>query len=371
MNHPASYHIFRKHGWLLVLCIAILIAGKFFVYHRIPQSTQEVQTVQKQWYQELKDYPLISETELDAADYLYVLYEQYIGSLPPQNERTPAQHAAYQLYFSAWKDVNTAVTSTLDVNHLILFTRNGTGFLPPNFLRTPIEQFPYISTYDEPKITSPLELDLFFRLQGTHLVYLILAFLSVVVWGKYYEAEISITAQIAFNGRKYQWSLRLWLCVFCLFFTLLNDGMDVLISGVYQNPDVWSASLQSFSSFSSTYANLSIGDAVIILMVARFICNVALCFAAEYLATILRSVRNTGITLASALMLLFFFARTLQYTDWASALFLGYSPMFRTIQSACYISFLNSTTLHVALVINIFALIITSFCLWLKSKQNT
>lgn len=309
----AAYRIFCKNFFVLLAIIFVFLAGKLLSVKSAVAYDLDQKTLNN-WAEQCVSYD---------DDAIRSFINQSAETLANADRAVKAAQSAFSSSFS----------NRLEIQKLISFARNGEGQLPYTLPNNYMELLPFYQKLNTPIVINEIPYDIYFQLQSTNIVPVLVLVIGSVFWGIHYEAEIYKFTSAVKYGRKYIRSFRLilWLCSMALLFS--NEVIDLTVSGLLETGYLWEASLQSYSHFRYSQINC-IFSAIYALMCCSKISSITLlCFFAEHLAKKSKTLKDTILFAFATLIVLLFLEKGLQYTPYHGIMQLGCVNWMRILEN--------------------------------------
>lgn len=302
----ALKRIFKKN-LLFLLAVLVLFAGAKLMTARVARdSVMELSRIDN-WAIELlgKDNGAIEEF----ADNI----SQEIG----EDTETRREIA------NDFQKLNTSYVSRKKVQMLISFAHTLEGALPTSLPANYLELMDFYKKLETPAVINEQPLDIYFKLQQASIVPLIVLLLGAVFWGVHYESEIYKLTGTVKQGKAYNRTMKTTLTVLSMAVLAGNELFDLFCSGLLERPYLWKVSLQSYSAFSYTQMEMSLGMALVLCMVSKLLGVLILTQAAQRIAQWRRNLKDTVIFVIFMLLILLLAGAALQNTAFYPLLQVG------------------------------------------------
>ncbi len=302
----ALHRIFRKNLLLLVLLLAVMIAAKILAVYSTERNLLEFSYLDA-W---VKDCQGMDDEALKS-------YANGLAVQLSENQRYREKASGDFVAF------NTAYSNRTEMQQLIAFARNGEGVLgsalPPNYE----ENLDLYAKMQPPAVINGQILKRYFSLQTMSVVPVIVLLLGAVMWGAYYESGIYRLSETTAEGKRYRNTMYGTLAALGVVIFAANELYDLCRSGLLEDSYLWACPVQSYGSFNYTQACTTIGGALAMTMLSKFLGVLILTKLAMLLAGWQRTVKETVISALLALIILLFLGRSLVNTPYFPLIQLG------------------------------------------------
>lgn len=292
----AVHRILCKNIFVILAVVFAFLAGKLLSVNAavIPDVDQEILNNWAEQCITFDDNAIRSFINQSAAD------------IANADRSEKAAQAAFSSSFS----------NRLEIQKLISFAREGEGPLPYTLPENYMDLLTFYKNLNTPRVINEIPYDLYFQLQSTNIVPVLVLVIGSVFWGVHYEAEIYKYTNTVKYGRKYIIAFRLILWTFSMALLIANEAIDLMVSDLAETGYLWTAPLQSYSHFQHSQINCAFGTIYALMCCSKVSSITLMCFIAEYLAKKMKTLKDTILFGFSALILLMFLEKGLQRTPY-------------------------------------------------------
>ncbi|MDE6148893.1 MAG: hypothetical protein K2F81_02200 [Ruminococcus sp.] len=283
--------LLKKHFPLLTIIIILSAASKLFAINISKNNddlSKESQLLLDSYVQETIDYSAdqrfsyISEKAKSDADKFSAIKSPSQDQIDDYAIKSNAQNA-YR---------NSLVYNTYTLIGVQKYAKTGKGLvdtgIPENFIKT---KNAYLNI-NEPKVVNEYHFKKFISLQSYSLIPVFVLLLTGLFIADSYEKKIDLQAKISKNSKRFFRSQEIILSIFILLLLFANTVCDMTISGLLTHTYELSTPIQSISDYVFLPKNLTISQAVLMLLgvetIGAFICYHAFVIAAQ----IMRSAKS-------------------------------------------------------------------------------
>lgn len=302
----ALHRVFRKNLPLLLAILFAFIGLKVLSVRNVLEAKIEYRYLDD-WIQQCQAY---DDTQLDA------FYRDTLKKLSDDKSFKEAADTDWRAFSSSYSNVKYT-------RQLIGFAQDKEGMLPTNLPDNYFALLDYYSTMDLAMVINEQPLDLYFKLQDSDAIAILVLLLCVVIWGVHYESEIYKYALTAKNGGGYSRTVRCVLLLLSLGMLFANELADLVCSGVLQTPGLLSAPAQSYKEFCRIQMRGSIGTLFGLMWCGKILGTVLLVLLAEWIARKKKSLKDTAVYAMCGLFVLLFLGKGLTGTPFCSVLQVG------------------------------------------------
>lgn len=302
--NAALYRVFRKNSLVLLALVSLFIAAKWIAAATV--VAPDLGDIDR-W---VADCSGLSCEEVEA--YILAVYDSENKELEDSSALTNG--------FSAF---NSALLNRTDLERLISFAKNKEGILPADVPGNYSEVLDFYTALDAPSIINYQPLDVYFSLQDSNIVPVLVLLLTIMVWGPHFEAEIYRCTGVAYQGKQYHNSLRIISIVLGLVLLLSNEVFDIVFSCVLRQSTLWSATIQSYPAFRECQLSCTIGQGFVFMWCSKIMGVLILCFLAEYVAQWKKTLKDAAVYTLFIVIALQFFGRVLSGSMWQPILQVG------------------------------------------------
>lgn len=292
----ALYRIFKKN-LLIILALLLLLAGYKYLTARDALRQNGRPEFLDDW---LRDCAELDDSQLE--DYIYSLNI-------PDPKKEPELHNRVMNSYNA---LSRTVQNRQTWQKLIAFAQTKEGVLPVAVMPIHFMQMlDYYGQLEAPALINEQPLDLYYDLQANDIVPVLVLLLISIFWGMHYEAEISKYTKTTRHGRLYDCTLRRTLILLSLGLLAANEVFDLAFSGLLSHWELWSKSIQCYTSFRRTECQGTVATVLLLPIVSKVMNVLILCLAAEWLARWRQTLKDTVIAVFLLLLALLFLGRAL------------------------------------------------------------
>ena len=296
----ALYHIFWKN---LLIVVAVVVC---FCY--IKDSTRPVITDPES--EELLDQ-WIAETEGMTPEECDI-YVQEKNNLVMTDQRLGAK------YVNAFRELSETHQNTEKLQEYINFARNGEGVLTSAIPYKFIENLDFYKDVTPASMINDNPLSRYLNSQSGSVLLILSVLMFAVFMGQHYEAEIHRLSGVMKHGAAYHRSIRLILIAISFVLFAANEIFDLYVSGMFDHSYIFSASLQSYKAYITVSMDITIGQAILMIIAVKALTLLFFCFGAELAAKYSKSVKNAVISSAVCFMAFTFIDMTISGFTYSS-----------------------------------------------------
>ena len=233
----------------------------------------------------------------------------------------------------------------LYIQNLVHFAQHGEGALPARIPDHFEDLLDFYQTVDAPSIINEQPLDRFFGMQKVSMIPLAVLLLATFFWGEFYESgTYKLTASMA-EGHRYTVATHILLVMISLLLLLVNELTDLWYSGVFRHPYIWDCPVQSYHNFRHTQMNMTLGTALYLSFLSKFLGTLVLCHLGIFIARWKQTVKDSVVYGVVLLLILFFLSKALENTGLRSVQQLGIVDWQNILRSTTIILSLQANTL--------------------------
>lgn len=311
----ALHRIFRKNLLLLLVIISVFIGVKCLTAHSIVKQ-QDAISLLNSWVEQCLTY---NDAELES------FIQNSASQLAENKDGAQSVKAARSAFF-------TSYSNRKELQKLISFAQNREGILPYSLPDNYLQLLDFYSGMNTPQIINEIPLDVYFTLQKSNVIPLLVLLLSVILWGTHYEAEIYKYAVTAKHGKTYCQTTRWTLLLLSLLLLSANELFDLAYSQLLTSKNLLSASVQSYTDFSDVQMNCSIKTAFVIMWCSKVLNVICLVMLSEYIAQKKKNLKDAAVYTALSVIAVLFLKNALLNTPYYAIIQLGYVDWKQLIQ---------------------------------------
>ena len=331
----ALHYIFKKNVLIVFIILLLFLATKFFTVYNLMKD-KDNQSELNEWVKQCSN---MEDDEI----------EIFISSLSTElSENFDVEEDVinnFTQFVSSFENVKS-------INRLIDFAENKEGVVPTALPNNYMKLLHFYKDLEKPQIINKTILDNYFELQTYNTVVLIVIMLTAIFWGQHYEIETYKYVITTPKGKKYNQTIRTVLLVVSYLFLFINEIIDLYYSGIIKNPQIFPASMQSYSAFNYAQDSINIQMCFAIMYISKIITVFCVCTCVELVARSKKNMRDTLINCFCILLIIFFVKQGMTNTGYFSFVQIGLVDWKETIAKSVQIMERNVSTLVLGVVLS-------------------
>lgn len=301
----ALYNVYKKNMIFIIVAVVVFMVVKGIAIDNV-SGQKKKQDALELWVSQCAD---MSEDEL----------KEFVSDI---KNKVLTDKESKEL-INEFNRFNRSYENADTINRLIYFAEHKEGFLPIVLPANYLELLDFYKNLNAPQVINEEPLDIYFKLQSYDIVIFLVVFLMAIFFGQHYELEIYKYTQITRSGRVYNRTIRISIFAMSYLFLFANELIDVLYSGLLLNSHLLNASVQSYSDFAYAQINAQMKGCLMLSLFSKVVGMFIVCTCFEWIARKKKSMKNTIIYSACAIMAIFFLGQALSDSSYYSLLQIG------------------------------------------------